>query len=156
MILRQPNKIETKPLKLVNLPKPSIQSDEILIRVKACGICHTDLHIIEGELTSPKLPIIPGHQIVGLVEETGKQVKNLKKGNRVGVPWVYSTCGACKYCLKKKKTCVIIFVLLVFISMVAILNIWLPKHHLLTNYPVNSLLLKQLPYYVPVLLDIEL
>lgn len=103
MILRQPNKIETKPLKLVNLPKPSIQSDEILIRVKACGICHTDLHIIEGELTSPKLPIIPGHQIVGLVEETGKQVKNLKKGNRVGVPWVYSTCGACKYCLNNKE-----------------------------------------------------
>lgn len=103
MILRKPNKIETKPLELVNLPKPSIKSDEILIRVKACGICHTDLHIVEGELSLPQLPIVPGHQIAGLVEEVGRKVKKFKRGDRVGVPWVYSTCGTCKYCLNNKE-----------------------------------------------------
>jgi propanol-preferring alcohol dehydrogenase len=103
MILRQPNLIETKPLELVDLPKPTIQTDEILIRVKACGICHTDLHTIEGELALPKLPIVPGHQIAGLVEEVGKKVKEFKKGDRVGVPWVYSTCGTCKFCKSDKE-----------------------------------------------------
>lgn len=103
MILRQPNLIETKPLELVALPKPTIQTDEILIRVKACGICHTDLHTIEGELALPKLPIVPGHQIAGLVEKVGKKVKKFKKGDSVGVPWVYETCGKCKFCLVGKE-----------------------------------------------------
>lgn len=103
MILKHPNTIETKPLELVDLPKPTIQSDEVLIRVKSCGICHTDLHIIERELNLPKLPIVPGHQITGIVEVTGKLVKQFKSGDRVGVPWVYSTCGKCKFCLNGKE-----------------------------------------------------
>ena len=103
MILRQPNPIETKPLELVDLPEPNIQSDEILIRVKACGICHTDLHIIEGELNLPKLPIVPGHQITGIVEKIGEKVKQIKIGDKVGVPWVYSTCGKCKFCKEGKE-----------------------------------------------------
>jgi alcohol dehydrogenase, propanol-preferring len=103
MALKQLKPIITRPLEFVDLPKPTIQTDEILIRVKACGICHTDLHTIEGELNLPKLPIVPGHQIAGIVEEVGDKVKKIKTGDKVGVPWVYSTCGKCKFCKEGKE-----------------------------------------------------
>jgi propanol-preferring alcohol dehydrogenase len=103
MILKQPKSIEAKPLELIELPEPSLGPDEILMRVKACGICHTDLHTVEGELNLPKLPIVPGHQIAGIIEETGRDVKQLQKGDRVGVPWLYSTCGKCKFCQDDKE-----------------------------------------------------
>jgi propanol-preferring alcohol dehydrogenase len=69
----------------------------VLLRVHACGICHTDLHTVEGEI-SGKLPIVPGHQIVGVVEEVGASVKEVRIGDRVGVPWLYHTCGECEFC----------------------------------------------------------
>ena len=103
MILRQPNPIETKPLELVDLPKPAIQSDEILIQVKACGVCHTDLHIVEGELAQSKLPFVPGHQVTGIIEATGTDVQQFHQGDSVGVPWLYSTCGKCKFCKDGKE-----------------------------------------------------
>jgi propanol-preferring alcohol dehydrogenase len=85
-------------LKTVPLPLPS--SQQVLIKVIACGVCRTDLHIIDGELPHPKLPLIPGHEIVGTVVLKGTGVKNLQLGDLVGVPWLGYTCGTCKYCLK--------------------------------------------------------
>jgi alcohol dehydrogenase, propanol-preferring len=78
------------------LPKPGPQ--QVLLRVSACGVCRTDLHIVDGELTSPKLPLIPGHEIVGYVESVGEGVSGLEQGERIGVPWLGFTCGECGYC----------------------------------------------------------
>lgn len=100
MVLEKIDKIENNPLKLSEIEVPEPSSDEVLIKISVCGICHTDLHIIEGELPQKKLPLIPGHQIVGVIEKTGENVKNLKRGERVGVAWLHSSCGRCKYCLK--------------------------------------------------------
>ena len=71
---------------------------EILLQIHACGICHTDLHIIEGELPPRKMPVVPGHQVVGVVKRIGKNVTGYKYGDRIGVPWLYSACGECDYC----------------------------------------------------------
>jgi propanol-preferring alcohol dehydrogenase len=80
------------------VPVPGINADQVLIRVKACGVCHTDLHIVDQELTSPKLPLIPGHEIVGHIVKAGDNVKKFKLNDRVGVPWLGYTCGHCRYC----------------------------------------------------------
>ena len=80
----------------VSVPSPG--PGQVLLRVHACGICRTDLHVVDGELTEPKLPIVPGHQIVGEVVEVGSGVARPKVGERVGVPWLGWTCGECKYC----------------------------------------------------------
>jgi alcohol dehydrogenase, propanol-preferring len=77
-------------------PKPAL--GEVLITVKACGVCRTDLHIVDGELTHPKLPLVPGHEIVGIVVEKGAEVDRFQLGDRVGVPWLGWTCGICEYC----------------------------------------------------------
>lgn len=87
------------PLRLAEIPIPQPQEEEILIKVKACGICRTDLHVVDGELPHPTLPIVPGHQIVGIVEKIGPGVNNFKAGDRVGVAWLQGCCGHCKYCL---------------------------------------------------------
>ena len=78
------------------MPKPG--PDQVLIKVRACGVCRTDLHVVDGELPDPKLPVIPGHEIVGTVVETGKNVDSFRVGDRIGVPWVGYTCGECLYC----------------------------------------------------------
>jgi propanol-preferring alcohol dehydrogenase len=80
------------------VPVPSINADQVLIKVKACGVCHTDLHIVDQELTNPKLPLIPGHEIVGHIVKAGNNVKKFKVNDRVGVPWLGYTCGHCRYC----------------------------------------------------------
>ena len=80
------------------LPVPKPGPDQVLIKVRACGVCRTDLHVVDGELPDPKLPIIPGHEIVGSVVETGKNVESFRVGDRIGVPWVGYTCGECLYC----------------------------------------------------------
>ena len=77
---------------------PSPGAGEVLIRVFACGVCRTDLHIVDGELTGPKLPLVPGHEIIGTVERLGEAAGRLKPGDRVGVGWLASTCGKCRYC----------------------------------------------------------
>jgi len=99
MILDTPG----KPLRVANLPIPTPNPQQVLIRVRACGICRTDLHIVDGELTQPKLPLVPGHQIVGIIEEVGEQVQQFKVGDRVGVPWLGYTCHHCRYCLSGKE-----------------------------------------------------
>ncbi len=87
--------IETNPLQIVDAPIPEPRENEILIKVHACGVCRTDLHVIEGELPALKQPIIPGHQVVGTVESAGAL---FPKGTRVGVPWLHSTDGTCEFC----------------------------------------------------------
>lgn len=76
---------------------------EVLIRVRACAVCRTDLHIVDGELRKPKLPLVPGHEIVGVVEEVGAEVQKFHAGMRVGVPWLGWTCGACEYCVSGRE-----------------------------------------------------
>jgi propanol-preferring alcohol dehydrogenase len=102
-ILHSQQPIENNPLKLEKIEIPEIGEREILIKINACGICHTDLHIIEGELPPVKLPIIPGHQIVGIVEKTGSKVSRFKVGDKIGVPWLNSTCQECEFCIRGKE-----------------------------------------------------
>jgi len=85
-------------LKLVDLPSPRPGRGQLLIRIRACGVCRTDLHVVDGDLTQGKMPIIPGHEIVGSVVEKGAGVERFSIGERVGVPWLGATCGACRYC----------------------------------------------------------
>lgn len=87
-----------QPLRLADLPIPRPGGDEVLIEVRACGVCRTDLHIVDGELSSPKLPLTPGHEIVGIVAQLGERVERFRIGQRVGVPWLARTCGECSYC----------------------------------------------------------
>jgi propanol-preferring alcohol dehydrogenase len=94
MVLDQPG----QPLTLKTLPRPAPAGGQVLVKVLACGVCRTDLHILDGELTQPKLPLIPGHEIVGIVAQTGSGVTRLKPGDTVGIPWLGYTCGQCKYC----------------------------------------------------------
>jgi propanol-preferring alcohol dehydrogenase len=103
MLLKAPRSIEAQPLAMAEVDKPTPGPKEILIKINACGICHTDLHIVEGELPSKKLPVIPGHQVVGIVEAAGKKVTRFRAGDRVGVAWLNSTCGKCEFCLKGKE-----------------------------------------------------
>jgi propanol-preferring alcohol dehydrogenase len=86
------------PLELVDWPMPSPRPNEILVKISACGICHTELDEIEGRTPPPKFPVVLGHQVVGRVEEAGSKVKKFKKGERVGIAWIYSACGRCKFC----------------------------------------------------------
>lgn len=102
-ILEKQSKIEDKPIKLEDAPLPHPDEQEIRVRVQACGICRTDIHIVEGDLPLKKSPLILGHEIVGVVEEAGKRVKNFRPGCRVGISWLHSTCGECKYCLSGKE-----------------------------------------------------
>lgn len=98
MVLEKCGPVESGPLVLRDLPLPRPGRGEILLRVTACGICHTDLHIIEGDLPFRKVPLIPGHQIVGVVEEVGEGVTAWRRGDRAGVAWLNRTCGECGFC----------------------------------------------------------
>ncbi len=90
--------VEEKPLQPVDLQKPVPGEGEVGIRIHYCGVCHTDLHTVEGDIHPPKLPVTPGHQVVGVVESIGDCVTGIHVGMRVGVPWFYSACGKCDYC----------------------------------------------------------
>jgi len=89
---------QRQPLRLAELPEPSAGAGQVLLDVRACGVCRTDLHILDGELDKPKLPLVPGHQIVGVVREVGEGVDRFMPGDRVGVPWLGWTDGECRYC----------------------------------------------------------
>lgn len=97
MVLERIAKVEDKPLALKDIEIPEIGGKEILIRVSACGVCHTELDEIEGR-KQPKLPIILGHEVIGYVEKVGEKVSRFKIGDRVGVGWIYSVCENCKFC----------------------------------------------------------
>lgn len=89
---------QRQPLHLAELPRPKPAQGQVLVRVRACAICRTDLHVLDGELPHPKLPLVPGHEIVGIIEEKGTGVERFNIGDRVGIPWLGWTCGECEYC----------------------------------------------------------
>jgi propanol-preferring alcohol dehydrogenase len=97
-ILKAPARIETNPLVFLDAPTPQPAQGEVLVGVRYCGVCRTDLHVIEGELTPRKSPVIPGHQVVGIVEELGAHAQRFRVGARVGVAWLHHTDGTCEYC----------------------------------------------------------
>ena len=94
MILERPGEA----LRAAELPDPQPGPGQLRIRVSACGVCRTDLHVVDGDLTEPKLPIVPGHEIVGRVDLLGEGVQGFEPGARVGIPWLGHTCGHCYYC----------------------------------------------------------
>ena len=98
-VLRKPG----APLVIEDVEDPRPGAGEILIEVKACGVCHTDLHLAAGEWSLPKLPLILGHEVVGVVRGVGPGVSNFKEGDRAGIPWIYSTCGACEFCTSDRE-----------------------------------------------------
>ncbi len=95
MVLNRPG----TPLEPVEYPDPEPGPGQVLVKVAACGVCRTDLHVVDGDLTEPKLPIVPGHEIVGTVAALGEGVDRFDLGERIGVPWLGHTCGQCRYCL---------------------------------------------------------
>ncbi len=99
MVLKRPG----TPLEWTDMPDRQPGSGEIRVRVLACGVCRTDLHVLDGELPDPKSPIIPGHEIVGRIDAIGAGVDSLKIGERVGIPWLGHTCGVCPYCVADRE-----------------------------------------------------
>ncbi len=97
-ILQSPAPVERNPLVFRDVPVPEPGEGEVLVRVRACGVCRTDLHVVEGELPPRKQPVIPGHQVVGTVERAGPHATRFHVGARVGVAWLHRTCGVCEYC----------------------------------------------------------
>jgi propanol-preferring alcohol dehydrogenase len=95
--------IEHGPLSLEDAPTPIPRPDEVLVRVSLCGICRTDLHVVEGELAQRRVPVVPGHQIVGTVAVAGPEVQGLSVGDRVGVAWLHRTCGICRFCRRGRE-----------------------------------------------------
>jgi propanol-preferring alcohol dehydrogenase len=102
-VLRQPSPVDERPLEFADVPVPILRDDELLVRVSACGICRTDLHVVEGELPVRLSPVIPGHQIVGRVAAMRSNVADFALNDRVGIAWLNRTCGKCKYCLSGRE-----------------------------------------------------
>lgn len=94
MILEAPR----QPLRDVDLPAPKPASTQVLVKIAACAVCRTDLHVVDGELSNPKLPLVPGHEIVSVIAEKGRDAQRFKIGDRVGIPWLGWTCGQCEFC----------------------------------------------------------
>lgn len=103
MTLSQIAPIDSSPLQLLELPVPEPQEKEVRLKVHCCAICRTDLHVIEGDLPQEKMPIVPGHQIVGTVDKLGSGCRRIRVGQRVGVAWLRHTCGACGFCTAGKE-----------------------------------------------------
>jgi propanol-preferring alcohol dehydrogenase len=103
MVLRQTADVGTSPLELEDLPTPEPGPGDVRVRVRVCGVCRTDLHIIEGELPPAKRPVIPGHEVVGIVDRVGAGVRAIKEGDRVGIAWLRGTCGDCEFCLDRQE-----------------------------------------------------
>ena len=97
-VLQSPAPIESNPLQFADVATPAPGRDEVLVRVRACGVCRTDLHVIEGELDPCKSPVIPGHQVVGIVEKQGENARRFATGARLGIAWLHRTDGTCEYC----------------------------------------------------------
>lgn len=102
-VLNKPAAVETRPLTLTDVHVPQPADDEVLVKVHACGICRTDLHVVEGELPTRKSKVIPGHQIVGTISAVGSLVAGFKIGDRVGIAWLNRTCGICEFCRAAKE-----------------------------------------------------
>ena len=100
MVLQRPRPVEESPLEMREMPTPTPGPGEIRVQVRCCGLCHTDLHTVEGDLPLPKVPVIPGHQIIGIVDAVGEGGRKRREGDRVGIPWLHSTDQTCDYCLR--------------------------------------------------------
>ena len=98
MVLEAQGQTQGQPLRLLDVPRPEPRPEQVLIKVMACAVCRTDLHIVDGDLRHPKLPLIPGHEVIGVVIEAGAAVAGFMPGDRVGVPWLGGTCGDCQFC----------------------------------------------------------
>ncbi len=98
MVLHHPKDIYENPLQLEDRPIPEPGPGQVRLKVTACGVCHTDLHTVEGDLPLPKLPLTPGHEVVGVVDKLGEGVRTFRVGEKAGAVWLYRTCGACRYC----------------------------------------------------------
>ncbi len=103
MLLERTRPVQEKPLKISDIPIPEPGPGQVLIKVKACGVCHTDLHTVEGDLSLPRLPLVPGHQVVGRIEKTGPNATRFTGDERVGVTWFFSSCGLCGFCLQARE-----------------------------------------------------
>jgi alcohol dehydrogenase, propanol-preferring len=103
MVLRRQGPAEDNQLRLEDAPQPAPGAGEVRVCVSVCGVCHTDLHIVEGDIHPSRLPLIPGHQVVGFVDAIGAGVETPSEGNRVGIPWLYSTDGTCAYCRRGRE-----------------------------------------------------
>ncbi len=101
--LTQPAPVASRPLSLVQLPDPTPAADEIVVRVGTCGVCRTDLHVVEGDLPFPGGIVVPGHEVVGRVEALGASVREYRPGDRVGVAWVNRCCGQCEFCIEGRE-----------------------------------------------------
>ena len=103
MVLQQSAEVGSNPLTLKDVPLPEPMTGQVRVKVHVCGVCRTDLHVVEGELPEAKRPVIPGHQIVGVVDKVGQEVRDLKEGDRVGVAWLQGTCGTCEFCTSARE-----------------------------------------------------
>jgi propanol-preferring alcohol dehydrogenase len=102
-VLQKPQPVDNRPLSCIEIEPPVPGDEEVLIRISACGICRTDLHIVEGDLPARLLPVIPGHQVVGRIAGKGSGVSGIEVGQRVGVAWLNRTCGKCRFCLSGRE-----------------------------------------------------
>ena len=98
MVLEAPGPAAQRPLRAVERPLPEPGAEEVRVRVEVCGVCRTDLHVVDGELAEPRLPLVPGHEVVGRVAALGAGVERFREGERIGVPWLGWTCGTCRFC----------------------------------------------------------
>jgi propanol-preferring alcohol dehydrogenase len=98
MVLSHPSDVSSNPLRLQDLPITSPKASQVLVKIHVCGVCRTDLHVVEGELPDIPSPLIPGHQAVGTVTQVGPEVSEVKEGDRVGIAWLQGTCGECEFC----------------------------------------------------------
>ncbi len=103
MLLARSGDVDTAPLAFSELPAPEPGTDQVRVRVQVCGVCRTDLHIIEGELPAAKRPVIPGHEVVGYVDRVGRNVRTIKEGDRVGIAWLQRVCGRCVFCTSARE-----------------------------------------------------
>ena len=101
--VHEPGPVRTHPLIKADQPIPVLHAGQLLVRVLACGVCRTDLHVAEGDLPIHRVNVVPGHEIVGLVEEVGESVEGFSPGDRIGIPWLHSTCGVCEFCLRNRE-----------------------------------------------------
>ncbi|HEV2444779.1 MAG TPA: alcohol dehydrogenase catalytic domain-containing protein, partial [Candidatus Sulfopaludibacter sp.] len=102
-VLAAPAPVETMPLRLMEVAEPALGAGQVLVRVNACGVCRTDLHVVEGELPPRRTPVIPGHQVVGAIERLGPGASRFALGTRVGIPWLHRTCGVCEFCRTERE-----------------------------------------------------
>jgi propanol-preferring alcohol dehydrogenase len=103
MTLSQPAPVNTFPLQLTESILPTPKAGQVRLRISVCGVCHTDLHLVEGEIQPPKYPVTPGHQVVGIIDALGSSVTDFEIGDRVGVPWLFSACGTCEFCMRDEE-----------------------------------------------------